>query len=50
MPPKTGFAWPNKCVGEKSNEITTIPALMDMLAIESCVVTIDAMGCQQDIA
>ncbi len=39
-----------QCVGEKSNEITAIPVLLDMLAIESCVVTIDAMGCQQDIA
>ncbi len=39
-----------QCVSEKSNEITAIPALLDMLAIESCVVTIDAMGCQRDIA
>ncbi len=39
-----------QCVSEKSNEITAIPVLLDMLAIESCVVTIDAMGCQVDIA
>ena len=39
-----------QCVKEKSNEITAIPVLLDMLAIESCVVTVDAMGCQQDIA
>lgn len=39
-----------QCVSEKSNEITAIPALLDMLAIESCVITIDAMGCQRDIA
>ena len=39
-----------QCVSEKSNEITAIPVLLDMLAIESCVVTIDAMGCQRDIA
>ena len=38
------------CVSEKSNEITAIPALLDMLAIQDCVVTIDAMGCQRDIA
>ena len=37
-------------VGEKSNEIVAIPALLDMLAIEGAVVTIDAMGCQRDIA
>jgi predicted transposase YbfD/YdcC len=39
-----------QCVDEKSNEITAIPALLDMLAIQSCIVTIDAMGCQQEIA
>jgi predicted transposase YbfD/YdcC len=37
-------------VDEKSNEIVAIPALLDMLAIEGAVVTIDAMGCQRDIA
>src|SRR6516225_11429119 len=35
---------------EKSNEIVAIPALLDMLAIEGAIVTIDAMGCQRDIA
>lgn len=37
-------------VGEKSNEIIAIPALLDMMAIEGAVVTIDAMGCQRSIA
>ena len=37
-------------VAEKSNEIVAIPALLDMLAIEGAVVTIDAMGCQRNIA
>ena len=37
-------------VNDKSNEITAIPALLDLLDIKGCVVTIDAMGCQQDIA
>lgn len=37
-------------VSEKSNEIVAIPALLDMLAIEGAIVTIDAMGCQRDIA
>ncbi|MDL2325534.1 ISAs1 family transposase [Bacteroidales bacterium OttesenSCG-928-A14] len=36
--------------GEKSNEITAIPQLLDALFIENCVVTIDAMGCQKAIA
>lgn len=37
-------------VNEKSNEIVAIPALLDMLEIEGAVVTIDAMGCQRNIA
>jgi predicted transposase YbfD/YdcC len=35
---------------EKSNEITAIPELLDQIAIEGAVVTIDAMGCQKEIA
>ncbi len=35
---------------EKSNEITAIPKLLDMLVIEGAIVTIDAIGCQRDIA
>jgi predicted transposase YbfD/YdcC len=37
-------------VAEKSNEIVAIPRLLDMMSIEGAVVTIDAMGCQRDIA
>ena len=37
-------------VAEKSNEIIAIPRLLRMLAIEGAIVTIDAMGCQRDIA
>jgi predicted transposase YbfD/YdcC len=37
-------------VAEKSNEITAIPKLLDLLAIEGAIVTIDAMGCQREIA
>ena len=32
---------------EKSNEITAIPGLLDLLDIRGCIVTIDAMGCQK---
>lgn len=35
---------------EKSNEITAIPELLRILALEGCIVTIDAMGCQTAIA
>jgi predicted transposase YbfD/YdcC len=37
-------------VAEKSNEIVAIPKLLDMLAVEGAIITIDAMGCQRDIA
>ena len=37
-------------VNEKSNEITAIPELLRLLEIEGCLVNIDAMGCQTDIA
>jgi predicted transposase YbfD/YdcC len=37
-------------VADKANEIVAIPKLLDMLAIEGAVVTIDAMGCQRAIA
>jgi len=43
------------CLGQikteaKSNEITAIPKLLERLALKGCIVTIDAMGCQKDIA
>jgi predicted transposase YbfD/YdcC len=37
-------------VHEKSNEITAIPALLELLDLQGCIVTIDAMGCQKEIA
>lgn len=37
-------------VDGKSNEITAIPELLDALALENTLVTLDARGCQQDIA
>ena len=35
---------------EKSNEITAIPKLLELLELKGCIVTIDAMGCQRAIA
>lgn len=51
-------AWANEnqlvlgqvAVSEKSNEITAIPELLNLLYIKGCIVTIDAMGTQKDIA
>jgi predicted transposase YbfD/YdcC len=37
-------------VEAKSNEITAIPLLLELLDLKDCVVTIDAMGCQKEIA
>jgi predicted transposase YbfD/YdcC len=37
-------------VDDKSNEITAIPKLLELLDISGCIVTIDAMGCQTNIA
>lgn len=37
-------------VDEKSNEITAIPQLLSLLALTGSIVTIDAMGCQKEIA
>ena len=37
-------------VNEKENEIVAIPKLLEMLDLKGCIVTIDAMGCQKEIA
>ena len=51
-------AWATACqlslgqvaVDEKSNEITAIPRLLELLDLQGAMVTIDAMGCQKEIA
>jgi len=45
-----GLALGQTKVEEKSNEVTTIPKLLRLLEIAGCIVTIDAMGCQKEIA
>lgn len=37
-------------VEDKTNEITAIPQLLDILMLKGCIITIDAMGCQKEIA
>ena len=37
-------------VDKKSNEITAIPALLELLDLSGCIITIDAMGTQKEIA
>ena len=39
-----------QAVADKSNEITAIPELLRMLDVKKAIVTIDAMGCQKEIA
>lgn len=45
-----GLVLAQRAVDGKSNEITAIPELLDLLAIEGAIVTIDAMGTQKEIA
>ena len=46
----SGLVLGQEATAAKSNEITAIPRLLRLLALEGCVVTIDAMGCQSAIA
>jgi predicted transposase YbfD/YdcC len=45
-----GLALGQVATEEKSNEITAIPELLDQIDVKGAVVTIDAMGCQKEIA
>ncbi len=45
-----GLALGQRAVDGKSNEIAAIPELLETLHLEGCIVTLDAMGCQKDIA
>ncbi len=47
---EAGIALGQHKVDAKSNEITAIPELLQALAIQGCLVTLDAMGCQKRIA
>ena len=47
---ENGVALGQTKVDDKSNEITAIPELLKLLRISGCLVTIDAMGCQREIA
>jgi len=39
-----------QAVADKSNEITAIPELLKVLDVKKAIITIDAMGCQKEIA
>ncbi len=45
-----GITLGQRKVDDKSNEISAIPELLELLRIKGCIVTIDAMGCQKQIA
>jgi predicted transposase YbfD/YdcC len=47
---EAGVTLGQTAVAEKSNEITAIPQLVSVLCLAGCIVTIDAMGCQKEIA
>jgi len=46
---ESGIVLASKKVSEKSNEITAIPEILKLIDIKGCIVTIDAMGCQEKI-
>jgi predicted transposase YbfD/YdcC len=45
-----GLALGQLKVDDKSNEITAVPKLLRALELSGCIVTLDAMGCQKEIA
>ncbi len=47
---RNGISLGQRKTEAKSNEITAIPELLKLLEIKGCIVTIDAMGCQKEIA
>lgn len=47
---KNSLCLGQQTVAEKSNEITAIPRLLELLTLDGCTVTLDAMGCQTEIA
>ncbi len=47
---ENGLVLGQRKVDDRSNEITAIPQLLDMLEVSGCIVTTDAMGCQIAIA
>jgi len=47
---QNGLCLGQVCCEQKSNEITAIPKLLDLIAVAGSTVTIDAMGCQTEIA
>ena len=49
-PAATAWYWGQEATEEKSNEITAIPNLLELLELKGGIVTIDAMGCQRALA
>lgn len=47
---ESGVLLGQRKVDTKSNEITAVPELLKLLFIKGCVVTVDALNCQKDIA
>ena len=48
--PNTVLFWHKQALQDKSNEISAIPALLELLDIQGCIVTLDAIGTQKEIA
>lgn len=47
---EVGVSLGQRATDDKSNEITAVPALLETLYLKGAIVTLDAMGCQREIA
>ena len=47
---KNRLSLAQETVDDKENEIVAIPRLLELITLKGCIVTIDAMGCQKEIA
>jgi predicted transposase YbfD/YdcC len=47
---ESGILLGQRKVDAKSNEITAVPELLKLLFVKGCIVTVDALNCQKDIA
>jgi len=47
---KNKLSLAQETVNQKENEIVAIPRLLELITLKGCIVTIDAMGCQKEIA
>ncbi|MBK7237884.1 MAG: ISAs1 family transposase [Sterolibacteriaceae bacterium] len=47
---KAACAWPRKALAARGHELTGVKSLLDILILKGCIVTMDALGCQTELA